>query len=411
MKTIDRKNFIWNMIGSIANSFTSLIYLIIVTRINGTSIAGIFTFGFSIALLFQTIANYSGRTFQVTNLDKGINDKDIIYNRLSTSLITLLVVIIYLLIKDYDMEKNIIITLFVIYRVYESILDSLYGTIQKNNELYKVGISFTLRAVLSVISFLIIDLLTKNIYYSILGILSINIIIFILYDLKNYKKYNIKSKFNITKNNILFKTGVFIFATTFLTQYMLNAPKYAINNYLLNEDQTIYGIISMPITFIVLCSSFIVQPFLVKMSNYVKNKEYSNLKNITLKMVGVISIIGVICIIIAYLLGIPVLEIIYGIKLTKYLYPLLILLFGGIFFCISCIISNSLIALRKTFCQMIFYAITSLIILILSNILVQNFNILGASLAYLISMFVLALLYYTYFIIILKKEIQRNEKV
>ena len=58
-----KKNFVWNMIGATVNSFTSLIFMIVVTRINGTKEAGIFTFAFSLACLLQVISNYSGRTF------------------------------------------------------------------------------------------------------------------------------------------------------------------------------------------------------------------------------------------------------------------------------------------------------------------------------------------------------------
>ena len=50
-----KKNFIWNMIGSVVNSFTSLIFLIIVTRINGVEQAGIFTFAFSISLTCSVV--------------------------------------------------------------------------------------------------------------------------------------------------------------------------------------------------------------------------------------------------------------------------------------------------------------------------------------------------------------------
>ena len=59
MKNNLKKNFIWNLIGSTINSFTSLIFLIIVTRINGIEAAGIFTFAFSTACLFYIIGIYS----------------------------------------------------------------------------------------------------------------------------------------------------------------------------------------------------------------------------------------------------------------------------------------------------------------------------------------------------------------
>ena len=46
-----KKNVIWNMIGTTANAFNSLFFMIIVTRINGLKDSGIFTLAFSLACL------------------------------------------------------------------------------------------------------------------------------------------------------------------------------------------------------------------------------------------------------------------------------------------------------------------------------------------------------------------------
>ena len=70
-----RKNTIWNMIGTGVNAFNSLFLMIIVTRINGVSLAGMFTFAFSTATLFNVIGVYAGRVYQVTDKDK-FNDKE-----------------------------------------------------------------------------------------------------------------------------------------------------------------------------------------------------------------------------------------------------------------------------------------------------------------------------------------------
>ena len=63
------KNFIWNTIGIMLNSFNSLFFLIVVSRINGLNDAGIFSLAFSTALLLYTIGLYSGRMFQVTDIE------------------------------------------------------------------------------------------------------------------------------------------------------------------------------------------------------------------------------------------------------------------------------------------------------------------------------------------------------
>ena len=68
-----RKNTIWNIIGTTINAFSSLFFMIIVTRVNGVFDAGIFTFAFSTATMFNIIGVYAGRIYQVTDNDNNTN--------------------------------------------------------------------------------------------------------------------------------------------------------------------------------------------------------------------------------------------------------------------------------------------------------------------------------------------------
>ena len=397
-----KKNFIWNMVGSTINAFTSLIFMIIVTRINGTDTAGIFTFAFSLACLFQVISNYSGRTFQVTNNDKNISDSDFVYNKISTCFIMLICVIIYLFAKSYSSFKNIVIILFIIYRIIESYVDVYYGIIQKNDSLYKVGISLTIKSLVCIIIFFIIDYFTKDIIFSIISLLIVNICVFIFYDKKNYKEYY--------KKQILLKLGIFICGFNFLTQYILNAPKYAIDDILNNQSQTIYGIISMPATMLILCSQFIIQPLLSIITKHIKNNEYLLLRKLTFKIILYVILIGIIGEIGCYFVGIPFLELIYGISLEKYLLHLMIIIFGATNFGIVFVISSVLIALRKNFVQMVFYVIASISVTIIANTFVSNYNLLGACILYSTIMILLCAMYLGYFIYTIKK-LEKNNKM
>lgn len=400
-----KKDFIWNTIGTTIFSFNSLFFMIIVTRINGVDKAGLFTFAFSLASLFQVIANYSGRTFQVTNSDKNIKDSDFLYNRLTTSVFMIILVILYLGFKNYDFYKNIIIILFVIYRLIESLCDSLYAVIQQNEKLYKVGFSLFLKGIISIVIFFLVDYFTNNIILSILSIILVNILIMIFYDIKNCSKIFQHTMYSKKINYNLLKSGFFVFGFTFLTHYILNAPKYAIDEFLNNEMQAIYGIIIMPASILILCGQLIVQPFLVKIKKLIRANDKNELIIFTMKISLFIFLIGFICILLAYFLGIPVLNILYGINLNKYLISLLIVILGATFYSISFVFSSVLTAMRKTFVQIIFYIISSIFISFLSNVLVINYQVIGACLSYLFIMFLLLLLYAIYFLIIMRKKV------
>lgn len=403
MKQNIKKDFVWNTIGTLVNSLTSLAFLIIVTRINGTDIAGIFTFAFSLACLFQVIANYSGRTFQVTNTNNSITNTDFIYHRYITSWLMIICILIYLLFENYSLTKMLTVFLLVIFRFIESICDCFYGIIQKNDRLYKVGISLLLKGVFGIATFLIVDYITKDFLISIIGLILINILVILFYDCKNYKEFYKKEKVKKSSISIIFKTGFFVFAVSFLSQYLLNAPKYAIDDFLNNNSQTIYGIISMPATVLTLCCQFVIQPLLLKITKYIKQKDFVSLEKMSFKVILFVILIGTVGEVCCYFVGIPFLELIYGISLKKHLLHLLIIILGATCCGIVFVVSSILIALRKNSYQMLFYIISSLFTMAISKILVANFGLLGACLSYTITMIILCAMYICYFIYIIQK--------
>lgn len=398
-----RKNFLWNIIGSTLCAFNSLFFMITVTRINGEDVAGLFTFAFSTACLFYIIGIYSGRTYQVTDNGKLVSDSDYIYSKLITCFLMLLASLVFCIIKNYDISKSIIIFSLTIFKVLEAFSEGVYAIIQKNDQLYKVGKSLFVKAVIGLITFIIIDLLTKNIFLSVLGVIIINLLVIIFYDFKNLRLIDFKMK-KIDKLAIktILVGGFYTFAFTILTQYVINAPRYSIDNFLADKDQTIFGIIIMPSTLIALLAQFVIQPYLTKLKDSLKisKKEFNK---VTIKLSLALFIMGIICIVVSYFLGIPVLEFVYNIKLNAYLLELLMIIFGATLYGITVILSSSLIIIRNTLSQLIIFLIATIFDLVISNILVKKYLILGASSTYLLTMLLLLVLYITIYIVGLKK--------
>ena len=125
------KNFIWNSLGTGINSFNSLFFLIIVTRVNDIQTAGIFSIAYATATILYTLAMYSGRLCQVTDIENKIKDKDYITNRFITCILMLVGATGFLCIKQYP--------------TFKAFSDILYGVMQKNDILYKSGQSLTLK--------------------------------------------------------------------------------------------------------------------------------------------------------------------------------------------------------------------------------------------------------------------------
>lgn len=410
MKNNMRKNFLWNVVGSVVNASTSLLFLIIVTRINGVEIAGIFTFAFSTACLLQVIGIYCGRAYQVTESNDNITNNDYIYSRYFTCLIMLLCSFVFAYIKGYIIYKAIIIILLTIFKMIEAFSESIYAIIQKNDELYKVGVSLFFKALLGTILFFTVDKFSKNLILSIISLIFVNLLILIFYDLKNSKKYQEqKNKYNGKNVLLIFKHGFYTFAFTFLIQYVINASKYAIDNNMSDNYQTIFGIILMPATLIILFGQFMIHPFLVILTNNLRENKIKDFSKITLRLCFCVLMFGVLADVVAHFIGIPFLELIYGIKLNDYLKPLIIIISGATLFGISYILSNALIVMRKTFIQTIIYLIATIFIYFLSNKLVKLDGIFGASLSYFLTMLLIFIMYIIAYLTILIKKIKETK--
>lgn len=406
-----RKNFIWNILGTGFNSFTSLFFMIIATRINGIDEAGIFTLAFSTACILYSFGIYVGRIYQVTELDKEITDKDFIINRLITTLLMPVSLLFFCIFRGYNAEKTIIFLLLTLYKALDAFSDVIYGILQKNDELHIAGKSLFIKSLFSIIIFLIVDIIIKNMTIAIISMIIVCILIFIIYDYRKAKQLiNFKVKVNLKNVFSIFKKGFFVFAISFLSMYVLNSPKYAIDTYLQENYQTIFGIIVMPATVIGLISTFLIHPYLNDILElYEKGKE-KEFNKMLLKIIICITIIGIISTIIAYLIGTQFLGLIYGIDLSAHKIELAVIIISATIYTMGTICSSFLTVVRETFSQFIIYVIVSVFALFVSNILVSIYKIEGAVIAYFLIMLTQFLLYIIYTKIRMKQIFSRKIK-
>ncbi len=257
------KNFIWNTIGSTASAFISLFLMMVVTRLNGIDDAGVFSFAFSTAALFLVIGTYSGRTFQVTDKNKKTTDSDYFYLKFATCFAMFVVGVTFCLIRGYSSDKFLVIMLLTGFRILEALAECVYAVVQKKNRLYQAGQSMLIKAVFSLIGFIIVDYLTRSIALACIAIVVVYILVIVFFDLPRLMRTGFYfEKFKPKRVIYLLKIGFFTFGFTLLNFYVINAARYAIDSSASDSAQTIYGIIAIPATVLItriLCALSIVR--------------------------------------------------------------------------------------------------------------------------------------------------------
>jgi O-antigen/teichoic acid export membrane protein len=382
MEASIKRDYIWNTIGVLAQNAISPLLLIAVTRINGIYDSGLFSFAFSVAIIFWVLGMWGGRTYQVSDVTREFSHRSYVMVRLLLAVCMVVGAIIFVWANGYDADKSSIIMALVLFKAMESIADAIHGVLQVHERLYIVGKSLIYKAISGFVLFIIIDLITHNILLSCLGIVFANVIVTLLYDVRIAGKVSTESilpqylrKTAKSAVNIMTRTWP-VFIVIFLSMFSLNIPRYFIDLY--HQEQIGYfGILAMPITLIGLVMTFILQPKVVQLSKQYEEKKYGLFNQTINKLIAITIGIGFIIMLGAYILGVPVLGVVFGIDFSQYQTVLMIIVAGAIINAIVSIFINIFIIIRAFKHQFYTLLVTNIFLVLLSAMFVKQYGLLG----------------------------------
>lgn len=388
-----KKDYIWNSIGSFLQSAISPILLIVITRLNGVGDSGLFSFAMSLSVVFWAISLWGGRTYQVSDVKKEFSSGDYIVVRFISSLIVAVFSISFCVLSGYDLIKTELIMVLVSFKILESIADSMYGVLQIHNRLYIAGISLTMKSVFSFMLFTLVDILTKNIIYGALSIFIVNIAVVIFYDIpwmKHVESVGLTKK-NIMQAGKIMKKTAEVFVVVFLTMFSLNIPRYFLDKY--HYDQIGYfGIMAMPITLLTLFISFVLQPNVVNLSELLKKKKIKEFTKIVSKIDFITFTLGILFVVSSYLIGVWALNTVFGIDINNFRIDLTIMVIGAVANAFASIYVNLLIILRRFKGQFYTLLVTNILAAVLSVYLIDRLAMLGSVLVFMTISFLQAII-------------------
>ena len=380
---IERRTAIWNMVSSILGAAQSAIFLLVVTHVCDAVYAGIFSIATTLGYQIIAIGSYGMRNFQATDVKQKYKFKEYLLSRYFTSIAMFIFLIGYVWIKDYNTEKALIILAFGVYKAVDVIEDVFHGEFQRYNRLDIGAISMTIRYVISFLVFAVVLITSHNLLFACICEAVISILVFIILTYEVIKPRKILSVKGALKHTGWLLRDCFpLFIGGFLYLYVCNAPKYAIDNCLSQESQMYFAILFMPVFVVNLLSSFVYRPLLVRMAicwNEKRNKEFWHMVMIQIALIFVLTILGILG---AYLCGTQILSLVYGVDVNPYRNCLVLLMFGGGFAALIGFLINVLTVMRLQTLLLLGYMVASVAALIVSNPIVSNLGIFGASVLY-----------------------------
>lgn len=412
---IVKSSYHWNLLSSILFAFQSVFVLMVLTRTVGIEKTGIFTIAYANASLFLFVGKYGVRYYQVSDVGYEHTFRDYQVARIISVSAMIIISVVYSIwgvyTKGYSIEKSLIIIFVCLLKVPDAIEDVYYGEYQRRGRLDVGAKALSIRLGMTIFLLLILVTVTHNLLLSLVlvTLISYGIMWYFLYITCSFFELEVRMTWHSVKQ--IFVACFPLFVGNFLSQYIGNAPKYAIDAQLGDELQACYGFISMPVFVIGLLNNVIFTPIIhIMAENWAKNNKKAFLKRFGQQVLIAIGI-TLVCIVGANLLGIPVLSIMYNTDLSCYKRELLILLLGGGFLALSGLLNTVLTIMRFQYPLFWGYAAVAIAALVGSGRVVSKWGMLGATWLYTFLMAALFVVFVFIFIVALIRDNRLRRKI
>lgn len=402
-ENIEKRNLIWNMLGSAVYAVTSMMLGIAVTRILGDREGGIFFFAFSTLGQQLYIVSYFGmRPVQITDMSFEYTFGDYRFFRILSAGVAITGLAVYTVLYANSTYIAWIWSAMVGYKILDGLADCYETEYQRQGRLYMTGKSNLLRTLFSVGIFLPVLFLTRNALigaasFIIAGILSVYL--FAIRPLRLFPKVDYRRKAGTYRT--LFHLSKWLFLSSFIDIYVFAAAKYAVNDYLGNEANAYFSLIFIPTSVINLMAGFIIRPALtglaLKYETGHKKEFIGGIRKISI-VISAFTILGMIG---GKLFGIRTLAFMLGRErgtLLLYENALILLILGGGFYALLNLLYYTLVILKQRRAIFTVYTIAAIAAYFVSGYMTEKGGIDGAAMAYLILMLMLSFMFFAVFI-------------
>jgi O-antigen/teichoic acid export membrane protein len=409
-----KKDFLWNLIAEGISAGQSALILVFISAGMSIQDAGVFSIGYAISTIACVIGNYGVRNYQVTDTNNRYRFKSYLVARFITVFASLFFVGLYLAFllatSGYSITKAIAVMLICIWKLDSVFEDVVYGMYQQRGFLALGARTYAIRVLSSTLLFCVLTLTGLD-FITILVIVCLfsYIATFVSFKMtypyvkEDRDKDNAIESRQIREENeenlsviggvkkILIQCLPLAISGA-LGNYIGNAPKYSIDWFMDDSAQAIFGYILMPSFVILILSNSVYRPILPSLSDLYKKSDSKAFGSRLCKQLLMVGAMALAILAGGFILGIPVLSILYNTDLSMYKPQFMLLLVGGIGYALATFASAILTVMRKQNAIAVCYAICSLMCIGSSKFLINLAGFTGAVIQYDVCNIVLAVM-------------------
>lgn len=403
-----KKDFLWNAVGSLLYALASIVLAFAVIRIVGDDEGGIFGFGFSTLGQQMFIVAYFGiRPFHITDRTPEYSFGDYLGTRRLTSLLAVLGSLLFLGVQlgtgQYSLHKALILLLLALYKIIDGYADVYESELQRQNLLYRSGQSLAFRTTLSVVTLLGSLVLSGSLLQSVLLADLMQIFgtwAFAVRVLRACPKGRLDTRFSWAHAGTLLRSTSLLFFGVFFDFYIFSASKYAIDRQMSNADSGFFNILFMPTSFIYLLANFLIRPMLTRLADQFTAQETEGFRASVRVMVQAVMFLSLGILGATLLLGrwgLGIFELILGASATGRLVPafpsFLLIILGGALYAMANVMYYILVTVREQRRIFLCYLLTTVLAFVSADRMVAARGMLGGALSYVLLMGVLLVLF------------------
>lgn len=396
---IERAAYLWNTASGLLMAFQSVIMLTVLTHVCDMVAAGIFTLAYANANLFLNLGKYGIRNFQVSDVDEKYDFQSYLIARLISVAAMIVLGTAWLVWSaatvGYPLEKSLTIFMMLIFKAIDALEDVFHGNYQQHGRLDVGAKVLTLRMVTMIGLYAGLITVSHDLLLSLTTTTVFTGLFFVGETLWVRNKFGLPTSTHTLADNAntalrragsLLKESFPVFLALFLLFYIGNAPKYAIDATLDDTAQAYYGFIAMPVFVVGLLANFVYNPIIASLAEaWSAGYRQKFARRFTVQII-LIAGITIVCVGGAWLLGIPVLNLLYNVELEPYKTDLIILLVGGGFLATATLFTTGITIIRWQRKLTLGYVVVAVLAFSASPAAVSAAGIDGASWIYLVLM-------------------------
>lgn len=400
-----KENTLWYTMGTMCSSATSFLLMIYVTRILGVDEAGVFSISYSVGQLMLSIGWFGTRQFQVSDINEEFKFSDYLSLKLFMTIIMMVGCLIYSVFLHFNTYKMLVTFLYCLFLICDVFADLFSARFQQVDKLFLSGMSYIIRILGYNLVILFSLLCFKNLIVAIVLAMIYSALELTFFDLQLIKRISqIKIEFYMDKIIQLIKNCFPLFISSFLTTFIVNVPKNAIELNFDSSVQTYYNIIFMPSYIINLFCMFIFVPLYTSIANTWLNSTKDKFINTVVKLMIFDVLLSLVVFAGCYFLGIPLLELVYGVDLHSVKSSFLVLIVAGCFTSMNSILSYIFTVIRRQKFMIYIYVVAMVLAQVMVKTLTLNYGIFGASLDYLIGIASITVMFMLGLVLVLRKD-------